>query len=373
MNVNYHILNESIIVNYGGKVIKIPRETKRAEQVLDLIRENRLEEIPMLIDIELKIRSYSKEKFIIENGVVFSYGQPVHPVITNKILQFYASNIPFDYLLNLWNNIKENPSEEAQQYIYGFLEAGEFAITPDGYIIAYKRINKNFTDVYTGTLDNSVGKVVSMDRSQVCADRDRTCAPGLHIAAFDYAKYHYHGGDPNTLLIELKVHPKDIVMIPIDYDNQKCRCCEYLVIDVIDQQHTVFVLDDDKYVSDEFKESNEKVAIDPLANDSLTCDAVNECATTNTKYHKTIKIGNDMYEASPIEGDVNERIRLGAYVRRKPSKIPASIANAYNGLDLECSNLYAREDIISGRVYLATYVTSDTKQQKAVVAFRKKK
>lgn len=363
MTVNYHILNDSIIINYAGKVIKVPRSSTKGEAVIDLIRNDQLDEIPMLIDNELRIRQYCGEKFILDNGVVYSYGEPVHPVITDKILQFYNNNLPFDYLLNFWNNLKQNPNEESIKYLYDFLVAGEFPLTPDGYFIAYKRITSDFLDLYTRTIDNSIGAKPSMSREQVDNNRSRTCSCGLHVAAFEYAKYKYGNTDPDTLIVEVKVNPKDVVMVPYDYDNQKGRVCEYEVIGVIDSKHDVIVLDDEKYADPSFKVEPSDAPINVSHKFTL------ENESTDTEFNKDLKIGNDMYSSYPIQDDIESRTKTGGYSRRKPSKVPSILQRVFYDLEYVCNQLYTRDDAIIGKVYLAEYTNGKTN---IWVTFKKK-
>lgn len=365
MQINYHILNDSIIVNYSGKVIKVKKDSVRGQKVIELIQADKLDEIPMLIDAELRIKRFSQDKFAIEDGVVYSYGEPVHPIITEKIIQFYNNNLPFDYLLNFWNNLKENPSKDSQAALYDFMVAGEFPLTPDGYFIAYKRVSKSFKDLYSGTIDNSIGATPEMDRSLVDANRSNTCSSGLHVAAYEYAKNTYYSGDPNTLLIEVKVNPRDVVMVPTDYNHQKGRVCKYEVIDVIDQKHSVIILDDDKYVSDEYVVSDE-VSEPPTSNIVIGDD---DNCSTGTLFNKDVKIGNDQYKSAPIDDNIPDRIKSGGYVHRKPSKIPSAILRAFFDIDMECRQLYTRDDVLIGKVYLAEYTDNTDVQW---VVFRKK-
>ena len=84
-------------------------------------------------------------------------------------------------------------------------------------------------DVYTGTIDNRVGNVVSMPRNQVDDLSERTCSHGLHVCSIGYLT-HYTG----ERLVAVKVNPRDIVSIPKDYENSKMRVCEYTVVQELD-------------------------------------------------------------------------------------------------------------------------------------------
>jgi len=109
--------------------------------------------------------------------------------------------------------------------LYGFLEKNRLPITGDGHFLAYKKVRDNFMDVYTGTMDNSVGKFVEMERNQVNDDKNQTCSAGLHFCSESYLN---HFGGERTVIV--KINPRDVVSIPTDYDNAKGRACRYEVI-----------------------------------------------------------------------------------------------------------------------------------------------
>ena len=122
-------------------------------------------------------------------------------------------------------NLMSNPSHRSVQELYGFLEKGELPITPDGHFLAYKKVRGDYTDCHTGKMDNSVGKVLEMERNAVDDDKDRTCSSGLHFCSKSYLA---NFGGERTVIV--KINPRDVVSIPSDYNNAKGRTCRYEVI-----------------------------------------------------------------------------------------------------------------------------------------------
>jgi len=125
----------------------------------------------------------------------------------------------------------QNPSKRAVTELYGFLEKNNLPITSDGHFLAYKKVKQDYTDCYTGTMDNSVGKVVEMERNRVDDDQNNTCSTGLHFCSRDYLNH--FGGER---IVIVKINPRDVVSIPTDYNNAKGRACRYEVIDEIDKE-----------------------------------------------------------------------------------------------------------------------------------------
>jgi hypothetical protein len=133
-------------------------------------------------------------------------------------------------MVQFMENLMQNPSKRAVTELYGFLEKNSLPITPDGHFLAYKRVRFDYKDCHTGTMDNSVGKVVEMERNNVDDDKDRTCSTGLHFCSQSYLGH--FGGER---IVIVKINPRDVVSIPSDYNDSKGRACQYEVVDEIDK------------------------------------------------------------------------------------------------------------------------------------------
>lgn len=151
--------------------------------------------------------------------------EPLHAAICNRMFDLVENGYPIQYLLNFVDNMFKNPRPKAVEELYLFLEHNRLPITEDGCFVAYKKVNKDWKDCYTNTIDNSVGANPQVDYNSVDDDRDNTCSNGLHFCDFGYLTS-FRGAH----VILVKINPKDVVAIPSDYSNQKGRCCEYLVI-----------------------------------------------------------------------------------------------------------------------------------------------
>lgn len=161
----------------------------------------------------------------IDNGVVICNGKELHNTLTDRMLAMLADGFDVTPLMLFLDNLILNPSFRAVQELYDFLEASQLPITEDGCFLAYKRIRSDYTDVHSGTFDNSIGTVVEMPRNEVDEDKDRTCSAGLHFCSRAYLP-HFSG----DRVVVLKINPADVVAIPSDYNNAKGRACRYEVI-----------------------------------------------------------------------------------------------------------------------------------------------
>lgn len=133
-------------------------------------------------------------------------------------------------VVNFFNRMVNNPSQDSVNELLGFLENSNLPITEDGCFLAWKTVRNDYTDVHSGKFDNSVGSVAEMPREEVCDVKQQTCAAGLHFCSIKYLKSGRFGSVHNKPLMVLKIDPADVVSIPTDYNNSKGRTCRYTVV-----------------------------------------------------------------------------------------------------------------------------------------------
>ncbi len=223
MNINYHILENSIILNYEGKTTNIHKSDGRYREVIECIKEDRLEDIPEIVDVE---KSFNRMGLTLVDGIINIDGEPLPNALSRKVLAIRDLGLPTNSLLNFWENLKKNPSLNSREMLYKFLEHNGHPITEDGHFIAYRGVTGDFMDPHTRTFDNSVGSVCEMPRSEVDDNPNNTCSRGLHVACFDYAHSF------SEQVVEVKVNPADVVCVPQDYKGTKMRVCRFEVVSV---------------------------------------------------------------------------------------------------------------------------------------------
>ena len=219
--VNYHVLSDSIIINHNAKTLSVRRGDVRFDQVLQAIRENRLSDIPDLLDTE---KFFEKKGMTLKDGAVWIGTEQLPDSLSQRLLELVENNMPIDILLNFWNNLKQNPSFNSRQMLYQFLEHNGHPLTVDGCFIAYRGVREDFKDKHTGTFNNAPGSTCEVPRSSVDDNPNNTCSHGLHVACYDYAKGF------GERLVEVKVNPRDVVAVPTDYNGTKMRVCRFEVL-----------------------------------------------------------------------------------------------------------------------------------------------
>lgn len=220
------IQGNNIVVVIDNKSYTISKSHITYETVLNAIKNQEWDTVKSAIEPKEAIQRYSIGFVKIDaNGTFYWKDKPMHSFLTERIIQMYKDGFSIHPLVFFMENLMENPSKRAVDELYGFLEKNNLPITPDGQFLAYKKVNSDFTDCHTGTMDNSPGKIVSMERNQVCEDKDQTCSYGLHFCGLSYLK---HFGGAKTVIV--KINPRDVVSIPSDYNEAKGRACRYEVI-----------------------------------------------------------------------------------------------------------------------------------------------
>jgi hypothetical protein len=202
---------------YG--LIKKNIKTATEEQLLELIDTTKA--------LSTYINSTHSKRVTIQGESVYFDGHIVHNTISKRIIEFMKEGLPFKHLLLFLENLSSNPSYNSQKELYDFLEHKNLPITEDGCFLAYKAIRNNWFDKYSGTINNSIGNIIEIDRSKVDDNRQNECSKGLHCGTLEYVDSY---GNNSDRLIIVKINPKDVVSVPTDYSYQKLRCCRYKVI-----------------------------------------------------------------------------------------------------------------------------------------------
>src|ERR1700687_2667294 len=248
--MNYHVLNSSIVLNYLGKTVVVSKDdTERYEGVLACIRENRLDDIPAVVEIE---RGFEGTGLELKDGLLYENDIPMPSELNDRILAYKDQGLPFDSLLKFWENLKLNPSYNSKQMLYKFLEHNGHPFTEDVCFIAYRGVTADFKDRHTGKFDNSVGAVCEEDRALVDDNPNNTCSRGLHVACFDYARGF------GAQLIEVKFNPKDVVAVPTGYNGTKMRVCKFEVVAVGENLRNEVLYGNPSPMEDETEEEFEK-------------------------------------------------------------------------------------------------------------------
>jgi hypothetical protein len=230
------------------------------DKIVDAIRNEQWDKVPDLVDMSRAVANYAQGLLEVRGGDVYWDGVPMHNALTDRLLRLLEESLPVTPLVNALHKLKCNPSKRAVDELYGFLEKNTLPLTPDGCIVAYKKIRNNWMDCHSGkvlnkpaslmtqeeiesfpytvdgvtadvyyTDDGEPRTVISMPRNMVDDDKDRTCSTGLHFCSLEYLPQ-FGTGDADRVVL-VKVNPADVVSIPTDHNEAKARTCRYEVLE----------------------------------------------------------------------------------------------------------------------------------------------
>jgi hypothetical protein len=193
--------------------------------------------------IERKFARLS-ERVSVRGGKIYFDGDEVATALSTQIIRFLDEGEDVDPLVNFYEKIEANPSDNSKRQAFEWLNNHNFTITETGDVIGYKGVYPDGKGGYrsghqghacvngeeiNGYIPNAVGDEVTMPRSEVQDDPSRHCHSGLHVGTFSYAQSYAQG-----CMMAVIVNPRDIVSVPNDAGGQKIRVCRYVIHEIID-------------------------------------------------------------------------------------------------------------------------------------------
>lgn len=215
----------------------------RYEEVIELIKAKApASDLEVLMDVkkQISVATQAYGDFTLSDAGVAYKGKLLNMSLTERIVQMAGEGFDAGPMLRFLERLLKSPRREAVNSLYDFMEHNKLPITEDGHFLAYKIVRTNYMDIYSGTFDNSVGKVCEMEPWEVEADREQTCSAGLHVCSKEYLP-HYGGGGSKVMIV--KVDPGAVVAVPRDYNNAKMRVWKYEVIGEMDSKESAPILE----------------------------------------------------------------------------------------------------------------------------------
>ena len=234
----YVIAGNTISFVYENKPYMINKSNAKFDQIAAALKAGDHEEALKLADVVSRIKEYVKGDIKLVNNTLTYRGNSINNTLTKRIITMMNEGHDVDAMISFMSNLMENPSHAAVMELYDFLEKTNLPITPDGCFLAYKKVRSDFKDIYTGTVDNSVGKTVFQERNAVDDDRRNHCSNGLHFCSISYLDHYGSCNSKDMRILMVKINPKNVVSIPTDYNFAKGRCCEYEVLADITDTYT---------------------------------------------------------------------------------------------------------------------------------------
>lgn len=266
------------------------------------------------------------ERVTTANGRLYLDGEEVHDALADQVVRFLQEGVEdWKPLVAFFENVQANPSFNSRNQLYGWLTREKLTITEDGLIVGYKGVAKvalgEFLSIHAGNaivngepveghVPNPLGGVVEMSRAEVDDNTNADCSYGLHVGTYGYAS-----GFAQGAVLEVHVHPADVVSVP-HYDTNKMRVCRYKVVQAIDQKYDAAVLYDYDEDYDEGEGEGEDIAEASTVVQKVT-KAVKKAVA------KEVRVG-DVYE------DTDKR-RAGRTLKVKSLDGDTAVAESQDG------------------------------------------
>ncbi len=234
---DYAVTKKQITVIKDGEsrsVVKgYPRFTEIKESLVDNdFSDMILAEVWDLMNLPKYIETFTQGSLIVdhEKGTVHYGNFLIENPLSDQLIKMLNEGVDVKGFCKFAELLLENPKESVVEELYAFLAHNSISINKDGMIEAYRSITLDWKDHHIGTMDNSIGTTVKMPRTMVDDTPERTCSKGLHVAAFEYAN---RFGRKGKRLVKVLVNPSHVVSVPVDYNGQKLRCCEFKVVEEV--------------------------------------------------------------------------------------------------------------------------------------------
>ena len=240
-----YIISDSGVVNafVGGEAYTFDKNHHNYNALIRHLKSGNVEHFEAAYDVASSVEHFCDGYVHVKNGTLNWNGIPMPELFTDRILDMKKEGFDFDSMLNFMCNLNDNPSDKSILELFDFMQNKNLPITQDGHFLAYKAVRPDFKDIYSGSIDNSVGDVVEVDRSKVDSNRNRHCGAGLHVGAIDYVtsygginldNHDDNDGDGGNQIVICKVNPADVVSVPSDAKFQKLRACRYEVVAIFE-------------------------------------------------------------------------------------------------------------------------------------------
>ena len=240
-----YIISDSGVVNafVGGEAYTFDKNHHNYNALIRHLKSGNVEHFEAAYDVASSVEHFCDGYVHVKNGTLNWNGIPMPELFTDRILDMKKEGFDFDSMLNFMCNLNDNPSDKSILELFDFMQNKNLPITQDGHFLAYNAVRPDFKDIYSGSIDNSVGEVVEVDRSKVDSNRNKHCSAGLHVGAIDYVtsygginldNHDDNDSDRGNQIVICKVNPADVVSVPSDARFQKLRACRYEVVAIFE-------------------------------------------------------------------------------------------------------------------------------------------
>lgn len=253
---NCIISDEGITTIINGKPYQVRNEHPNYEKILKTLKSKDGDEFLRLYNPVLPKVKPSKdftvvESLVVGHGQVTYNGTPLHNSVTYRLIALQEQGHDTAPLAKFLVKLLKNPSAWCVEALYKFLESKGLPIDENGDCLAYKVVDENWMDKYSGKFSNTIGSIHQIPRNTVDDDRTKECSYGFHVGDLNYSGPNgSYRSSPSDKTLIVKFSPEDVVAIPAEANAHKIRVAKYQVVSEYKELPDTFVnlsLQDLKY------------------------------------------------------------------------------------------------------------------------------
>lgn len=109
----YLITGNAVVVVINNKQYTLSKGNIGFDALVEAIKEGRWEDVPALASPVVAVRKFSNGFVDVIDGQVTYDGQPIHSVLSQKILDMFEQGFDINPLTNFMQNLYTNPSMSA--------------------------------------------------------------------------------------------------------------------------------------------------------------------------------------------------------------------------------------------------------------------
>lgn len=236
--IEYMITGDSVIMTFGAESEIVESTHPNFAEIKVAVVSGEYKKAFDLMNIRKSIENFTQGAITIEGDNLFYGAVQMRSTLVDRILTMMKNGDEgFTRLVAFFEKLMENPSKDSVEQLWGFVSHLDVEIDEEGYIIGWKKVTSRggkLFDSRTCKVPNDLGNIVEMPRWMVDNNRNVTCSQGLHVGAWDYVTS--FSGDT---ILKVRVHPRDVVSVPTDYQDMKMRASRYEVAAIVNRNREV--------------------------------------------------------------------------------------------------------------------------------------
>lgn len=236
--IEYMITGDSVIMTFGAESEIVESTHPNFAEIKVAVVSGEYKKAFELMNIRKSIENFTQGAITIKGDNLYYGAVQMRSTLVDRILDMMKNGDEgFTRLVAFFEKLMENPSKDSVEQLWGFVSHLDVEIDEEGYIIGWKKVTSRggkLFDSRTCKVPNDLGNIVEMPRWMVDNNRNVTCSQGLHVGAWDYVTS-FSG---NTIL-KVRVHPRDVVSVPTDYNDMKMRASRYEVAAIVNGRREV--------------------------------------------------------------------------------------------------------------------------------------